>query len=71
MHLASHPAPARIVGRYREARRDAAMYPAIHSGLARARVADVHLRAHRDALAGAARQARPLRNLATTRGTHA
>jgi hypothetical protein len=39
--------------------------------LARARVADVHLRAHRDALAGAARQARPLRNLATTRGTHA
>ena len=58
MHLASRLAQARIVDRYGEALRDAAMYPAIHYGLARARVADVHLQAHRGALARAARQAR-------------
>jgi hypothetical protein len=58
MHLASHLAQARIVDRYRDALGDAAMYPAIHYGLARARVADVHIQAHRGALTRAARQAR-------------
>jgi hypothetical protein len=56
MHLASQLAQARIMDRYRQALRDAAMHPAIHYGLARAQVADVHLQAHRDALARAARQ---------------
>ena len=55
MHLASHLAQARIVDRYRQALRDAAMYPAIHYGLARARIADVHLQAHRGTLARCSR----------------
>jgi hypothetical protein len=58
MHAASRLAQARIVDGYRQALRDAAMYPAIHYGLARARIADVHDQAHRGALARAARQAR-------------
>jgi len=58
MDRASHPAQAGIADRYRQALRDAAMYPAIHYGLARARIADVHHEARRDAVARAARQAR-------------
>jgi hypothetical protein len=49
-------AQARIVDRYREALRDAAMYPATHYGLARARIANVHDQAHHGALARAARR---------------
>ena len=64
MHLASHLAQARIVDRYRQALRDAAMYPAIHYGLARARIADVHLQAHRGTLA------RRSRNPPRRRGGH-
>ena len=66
MHLASHLAQARIVDRYRQALRDAAMYPAIHYGLARARIADVHLQAHRGTLARAPRPTPPRAGEAVT-----